>query len=777
MTIRCQGLTGHVHRPFISADHHVFVVREALHRVPTRVVLWLVAAAGLGVAVLGLQSGAAAPASFITAARNDIAVSVGGVGRIVEANGSSEIAVPTTNSVGAATGGSASATATASADAVFPRTSGHLLRFLVKPGQHVAAGQKLALIDDDGAASAAVAQARNDLSAALLEFEQKQTSDPSKGTPPTSAELAAADQAVTAARQRLVRQRSGPRAADVSAARLDVKRAVADLQTLKGGSRATRTEAIRLAKQNVRLAKTKLGRLFAPPTKSEVSAADADVEKAASELAALKNPPLPPLPEAVKAVQSGVTAAKDKLAKLTGTPDPTVILGAQAELAKAEADLAVLQRTPPAPLPEALAAAEQAVSTAQTNLDDAKRAVPKDPVAVSAAEVEVARALAEQAALRQPAPAPLPAEIASLQAAIDNARAKLSKAQGPPDAADVSAARAELDRALGELATLERPTPAPLPKAIAAARQALAAARTKRATLGRPNPADVAAARLDLSRARADLRALKAGPTADALAAGREAIRSARAKLAQLKAPPPRADVMAAKADIRKAEADLAVLRTRGGPATATEINLAELKVEGARTRLAAARAAGQLLAVRAPSAGTVTALSTVPGAPVDGTTPIATVADLDHLAVAVGLSEFDAASVKKGMPALISVDALGGKKFPGKVLFAALTGVDSGGVVTFPVLVSLAKTAGLKPGMNVSVRIIVATRHDVVQIPLEAVSRDGDEPPTVTVLNPAGKELSREVQLGLANNKIVEVVKGLHAGERVVLAESDEDA
>ncbi len=750
---------------------------EALHRVQPRVVLWLAAAGGVAFAVFGLQGSAAAPSPFIKAARNDIVVSVGGVGRIVEANGASEIAVPAGNGGGAASGASGSTTATAPADAVFPRASGHLRRFLVKPGQHVTTGQKLALIDDGGASTAAVAQARNDLSAALLELEQKQTSDPSKGTPPTSAELAAADEAVTAAHQRLARLRSGPRPADMSAARLDVKRAVADLQALKGGSPAARAEAIRLAKQNVRLAKTKLSRLLAPPTKSEVSAADADVEKAVAELAALKNPPLPPLPEAVKAVQSGVTAAKDKLSKLTGAPDPGTILGAQAELAKAEADLAVLQKQPPAPLPEALAAAQQAISTAEQNLAEARAAVPKDPAAVSAAQLEVARAFAEQAALQQPAPVPLPAEIASLQSAIDNARAKLSKAQGPPDAADVSAAQAELDRALGELATLKRPAPAPLPKAIAAARQALAAARTKRSTLGRPNPPDVAAARLDLERARADLRALKAGPTPDSLAAGREAIRSARTKLAQLKAPPPKADVTAAKADIRKAEADLAVLRTRGGPATATDINLAELKVEGARTRLAAARAAGRLLTVRAASAGTVTALSTVPGAPVDGTTPIATVADLDHLAVAVGLSEFDAAAVRKGMPAVVSVDALGGKKFPGKVLFAALTGVDSGGVVTFPVLVSLAKTTGLKPGMNVSVRIIVATRHNVVEVPLEAVSRDGDEPPTVTVLNPAGEELSRKVQLGLSNNKSVEIVKGLRAGERVVLAESDEDA
>ncbi|MEO8553977.1 MAG: NTP transferase domain-containing protein, partial [Kofleriaceae bacterium] len=46
-----------------------------------------------------------------------------------------------------------------------------------------------------------------------------------------------------------------------------------------------------------------------------------------------------------------------------------------------------------------------------------------------------------------------------------------------------------------------------------------------------------------------------------------------------------------------------------------------------------------------------------------------ATVADLRHLAVSVALSEFDAARVKRGQRALVSVDALGGRRFPGKVL------------------------------------------------------------------------------------------------------------
>jgi RND family efflux transporter MFP subunit len=179
------------------------------------------------------------------------------------------------------------------------------------------------------------------------------------------------------------------------------------------------------------------------------------------------------------------------------------------------------------------------------------------------------------------------------------------------------------------------------------------------------------------------------------------------------------------------------------------------------------------LLTVRAASAGTVTDLLTVPGAPVDPFTPIASVADLDHLGVSVDLSEFDVAHVRPGLRATVSVDALGGKSFSGRVLFTAPTGTNAGGVVTFPVRVRIDHARGLRPGMNVSVRIIVAQRLDVVQVPVEAVSRDDEDRATVTVVDATGNTVPRRVTTGLASNKTVQIVKGLKPGEVVVLPES----
>jgi multidrug efflux pump subunit AcrA (membrane-fusion protein) len=630
--------------------------------------LGLVAVA-IGLAFWGLLGGGSAAAKdtpAATAARDDLVVSVGGVGRIVQAKASRPITAPAP--AGGGTAGSAPATPTeAPPDAVFPRSSGRISRFLVAPGDLVVVGGALATVDDGGAAAAGVEQARNELATAQTELGQKQTSDPLTGVPATSAERAAGRYAVTAAVERLAGLLSPPLAADVSAAWLDVRRAEADLETLLGGTPAERAQAIRIARQTVQVAQDHLDRALAPADAADVSAAGA-------------------------------------------------------ELKKAEADLALLLRPPDTPLPEEIAAAQRAVTVARENLDDAKSTVPPDPVAIRDAQLAYDKALADLAVLQRPPKGPLPEEVASARQTVEAARAKLDKLLAPP------------------------------------------------------NPADVRAARLEVDRARTDLRKLETGPSRTALAAGRQAVDAARVKLNQLLGGSLAADVAASRLDVRKAQAELSVLGIRGGPAAAGDISLARLKVDAARIRLAVARVNRRLLTVRAPSAGTVTALLTTKGAPVDTSTPVATVADLDRLAVSVDLSEFDVARVRPGLKSVVSVDALGGKSIPGIVLFAAPTGTENGGVVTFPVRVGLSSAHGLRPGMNVSVRITVARRSDVLQVPLEAVSQDQDEP-AVTVIDDSGNETSRTVVLGLANNKSVQIVKGLRAGERVVLPEAQAPA
>lgn len=619
-----------------------------------------------GAAVWRASSGGATSAPLvepITVARGNVVVSVSGIGKIVEARssafgGASRSATSGAgNSAGASSGSGSGGGGPAPAGAIFPGASGSLTKYFVKVGQTVPIGQPLAVIDDRGAAAAAAKQARNDLATARVELQQKRTNDPAKGTPPTRAELNAAQLAVAAAKARLTQLLRPPRPADVSAARADVARAEADLEAALGGTPASIARERNIALRNVQLAQERLDRVLAPAGAAEISAA-------------------------------------------------------RAELAKAEADLDAL-RTPAPPPAAALAAARQAVARAQATLSAAQASgVAAD---ISAAQLELARAEAELAALTQPPPPPSPAGLNAAERAVDAAREKLAKLLQPP------------------------------------------------------SPADVTAARIELERARSDLAVLEAGPKPAALAAARRAVTAAWRKLAQVTGPALPADVKLAKADVGRAQADLSVLRGRGGPASAGDLTLAGLRMQSAAVRLSTALATQELLTVRSSSDGRITALLAQPGSPVDPLTPIASVQNLAELAVSVDMSEFDVASVKPGLRAVVTVDALGGDSFPGGVTFAAPTGSDTGGVVTFPVRVALEEAAGLKPGMTASVRIIVAQRNKVIQVPVDAVTQDAKERSIVTVVDASGRESEREVTLGLANNKSVEILKGLEAGERIL--------
>ena len=463
---------------------------------------------------------------------------------------------------------------------------------------------------------------------------------------------------------------------------------------------------------------------------------------------------LPPSAAELTAARVAAAAAERKLALLV-RPAKTEVTAAQLELRKAEADLAALRRLP---TPVALAAAERAVAVAYHKLAQASGAATSADVL--AAQQELTRAQADLEGL-QTGPSATALEAAKL--AVTLAQQKLAELPSGALASEVTQAKLELAKAQADLEALQQ---APTATAVAATRTAVDAAVAKLANA--TSPLAVASARAELDKARSELQTARLRADAASVRAARLGVTLAKLKLAQVRHPAQTARD-AARVELTKALADLDALGRRGRPAGAIDLALARVKVSSAEARVAAGQVQAGRLTVAAPLAGTVTALLSVAGSPVDPATPIAVVADLDHLAVNVDLSEFDVARVRSGQAAVVSVDALGGKRFEGAVLFEALTGVESGGVVTFPVRIRLPRVDGVKPGMNVSVRIVVAKRLGVVHVPLEAVAQDAEEA-TVTVVNSGGAESVRTVRLGLADNKTVEIRNGLKAGERVLL-------
>lgn len=461
---------------------------------------------------------------------------------------------------------------------------------------------------------------------------------------------------------------------------------------------------------------------------ADAGAAASDSSRATADLETLRGGAPAARTRTLMIARRNVRLARQRLRTALSPPTPADAGAARAEVARAEADLAALHSVP-TPSPQALVAAQQAVTVAEQRIAGL-RAAP-GPASLSAAEADVQTAESELAALQSRTPPANQVEIDAATQSLATARAALAKLTAPPDPVELGSAQLDLDKARADLVALTGPPPASS-EALAAAQQALDAARLKlRGVLAGSMTADRTSARLELQRAESELRGLESGPSSAALEAANSSIEASAARLALVRSRP---------------------------------------KVKAALTLLAASRAAAGALEVRAPAAGTVTALFTAPGAPVDPSTPVAAVSDLDHLVASVDLSEFDVARVRRGLRAIVSVDALGGQRTPGRVRLVALTGNDSGGVVSFPVQVTIARSKGLRAGLNASVRIILAQRKGVVRVPLEAVSTDAKDQSIVTVVDGSDRRSVREVTLGLEDTKNVEVLRGLRAGERVAL-------
>jgi len=139
-----------------------------------------------------------------------------------------------------------------------------------------------------------------------------------------------------------------------------------------------------------------------------------------------------------------------------------------------------------------------------------------------------------------------------------------------------------------------------------------------------------------------------------------------------------------------------------------------------------------------------------------------------------VAIHEASLDKIRVGLPVKITVDALPGETFVGRVeKIAPLPNPQSAwlnpDLKVYDADIFLEKNSStLKTGMSCKAEIIVEQHKDAIYIPVQAVLRVGRQP-TVYVMN--GKTVEpRKIEIGLDNNSMVRVVSGLEPGEVVSL-------
>lgn len=188
-----------------------------------------------------------------------------------------------------------------------------------------------------------------------------------------------------------------------------------------------------------------------------------------------------------------------------------------------------------------------------------------------------------------------------------------------------------------------------------------------------------------------------------------------------------------------------------------SEAQIRELEKRGTPTRT---------MTLYAPTSGFVTTRNAFPRQRVTPDTELYAIADLSTVWVIADIYEFEAADIKMGQPATVTISSYPGREFQGKITYI-FPQVDNA-TRTLKVRVELAnKNFALKPDMYADVVLDMSYGRSLV-VPQEAVMDSGSEQLVYVSLNDGYFE-PRKVQLGAkVDNKFI-VLGGLKEGERVV--------
>lgn len=173
------------------------------------------------------------------------------------------------------------------------------------------------------------------------------------------------------------------------------------------------------------------------------------------------------------------------------------------------------------------------------------------------------------------------------------------------------------------------------------------------------------------------------------------------------------------------------------------------------------------LHSVRAPFDGVVAKVNVKKGDSVTTATALATVITRQKIAE-ITLNEIDAAKVKAGQKATVAFDAIEGLSVAGEVIEVDAIGTVSQGVVTYGVKIAFdAGDERVKPGMSVSVSVIVEAKTDILLVPNSAVKSSAAGQYVEILVS--GSPQVRAVETGLSNDIMTEITSGLNEGDRVI--------
>jgi HlyD family secretion protein len=197
------------------------------------------------------------------------------------------------------------------------------------------------------------------------------------------------------------------------------------------------------------------------------------------------------------------------------------------------------------------------------------------------------------------------------------------------------------------------------------------------------------------------------------------------------------------------------------------DVQAAEGQLKAAKGKSTSAAAQLNYARIVSPINGVVTDRPIYPGETAASGAPILTVMDLSQVIARAHIAQQEAAELKAGDAAKISLPGQS-EDFPGKVTLVS-PALDPNST-TVEVWVQAANPGGkLKPGSSVRIAIVSQTVPKALVVPAASILTGPDDATSVFTLGASNKPIRKTVKVGIRTDTDAQITDGLSEGERVV--------
>lgn len=197
------------------------------------------------------------------------------------------------------------------------------------------------------------------------------------------------------------------------------------------------------------------------------------------------------------------------------------------------------------------------------------------------------------------------------------------------------------------------------------------------------------------------------------------------------------------------------------------ELKAASGQLTSAKGKYMGAQAQLSYSEIRSPIDGVVTDRPLYPGEMAAQGAPLITVMDLSRAIAKAHIPQAEAAILKKGDPATLTVPG-SDESIPAKLTIVS-PALDPNSTTVEVWAEAANPNQTLKPGATVHLSVNAGTVKDALIVPASALITSEDGKSEVMVIGTDGRAVAREVKPGIKQGDEVQIQTGLNAGEQVV--------